>query len=416
MGRPKKDGWYDYKDKQGKYSYYVKVVYVLDATGKRKRRPIRGKTKDELEAKVANALESSCDGKTVSEITVGQWCDRWTEKILPKTVKDATLTYYKYMLRYLTDVIKAKKMAELTPIDLQDLFRDLLAHGARRTGKRLSTTTVRGVRATLISACDSAIDNGLITVNPAKKTKPPLQDDKKEITFLTMEEMRRLIAVAESGEYYDRLDLALQDIGSRYLIRQWAVLIHLELVSGMRRGEIFGITFGNMDLDSGIVRVENNLQHGVLKSPKTKNSKRIIPINKDTVTKLRDWKQYQEQYASEVGDKFNNVLNLVFTNAFGKPVNYDNFRCRYFNRMVRKAGLPETITFHSLRHSVASNLLQVTDEKTVSRLLGHSSVSFTLQTYVHVLPDAERKAVDAMGAILAETASDDNTLASEDKK
>ena len=117
--------------------------------------------------------------------------------------------------------------------------------------------------------------------------------------------------------------------------------------------------------------------------------------------KLKEWKDYQERFAYDLGDLYHNNLCTVFTGVFGGSVQVDNFRNRVFDRMVEKAGLPETITFHSLRHTHATQLLASgVDAKTVSKRLGHSSVAFTLQTYVHVLQEVERNAADVMGAIL----------------
>ena len=95
-------------------------------------------------------------------------------------------------------------------------------------------------------------------------------------------------------------------------------------------------------------------------------------------------------------------MNTVFTGIFGNPVQLDNFRERVFDRMIAAAGLADTITMHSLRHTHATQLLAAgVDAKTVSYRLGHASVAFTLETYVHVVEDVERGAADTMGAILA---------------
>ena len=440
MARPKKNGVFDYKEKNGKYSYYVKVVYISDIEGNRKRRPIRARTLGELKEKVAQALEKSVadnenanDSKALEEsvseneisFTLGQWCDCWLQKILPGTVKGSTLSYYTYMLRYLDDDIRSTMLSDLTAIDLQSFFLMLKEHGAKRTGKELSTTTVRSVRATLISALDSAMDNGLLTQNVVKKTKPLAQNDKKEISYLTRDEMYRLMAVAESGEYYTTLEkvkkriketenkanksdkeikIWKRDLGVMYLIRQWYFVICLACATGMRRGEIFGLTWGCEDYVNNTINIRHNLQGGKLVSPKTRSSARTISLDKDNMQLLRSWHDYQLRYSAAVGDWFFNEHGLIYTNSFGQPVDYTNFRCRYFDVMVSAAGLPKSITFHSLRHTHATQLLASgVDAKTVSKRLGHSSngVAFTMKTYAHVLEEMDRKAADTIGAIFA---------------
>ena len=385
--RDRKDFW--------RYQYNVPGL-----DGKPQRKILEAKTRKGLEKRVEQMkLNGGEQGNDA--ITVGQWCDRWCYVILPGTIRDSTLTSYRHMLSYIPENIRKKKLSKLSPIDLQKLFTDLKDHGSRKKGDSLSSTTVRSVRSTLITCFQGAIDNGLITVNVAKKTKPPLNDDRREISFLTEEEIHKLLEVADSGKYYEADEEAMDDDGIRYLIKQWAMLIRLTLATGMRRGEVFGLTWKKVDFDKNSISIETNLQNGKLVKPKTKYSIRTISVDKDSMQKLKEWKDYQERFAYDLGDLYHNNLCTVFTGVFGGSVQVDNFRNRVFDRMVEKAGLPETITFHSLRHTHATQLLASgVDAKTVSKRLGHSSVAFTLQTYVHVLQEVERTAADVMGAIL----------------
>lgn len=341
-------------------------------------------------------------GLSNDSITVGQWCDRWRDVILPGTVKESTLKSYKFMLSYVTDKIRKKRLTKLTPLELQTMFTELKESGAKKSGENLSSTTVRRIRSTLISCFQSAIDNGFMTVNVAKKTKPPLDNDRREISFLTEDEIQRLLEVADSGEYYKADEEAMEDEGIHYLIKQWSIVIRLTLATGMRRGEIFGLTWSAVNFRDRTISIKTNLQGRKLEKPKTTYSIRTISVDTDTMQKLKEWKEYQEQHANDLDDLYQNQLATVFTGVFGGPVQLDNFRNRAFKRMVAKAGLPDTITFHSLRHTHATQLLAAgVDAKTVSKRLGHSSVAFTLQTYVHVVEEVERGAADTMGAILA---------------
>lgn len=403
MPRPRKDGVYDYIEEVvvngHKYKYYVKMIPVRALEGTTQKR-VRARSVEQLQAKVAKILADTVDGH-VTDITVGQWCDRWIKKVLPNTVKKSTLSYYRYMLVYVTEDIRKKMIDKLTPVDLQEMFSELLAHGAKRTGKRLSSTTVRGVRSTLISALDCAIDNQLLSVNVAKKSRPPTQLDKKEISFLSAEQIQSLLHVADSGEYCPALEQVMKDQGRRLMLNQWAVVIRLALATGMRRGELFGLAWDCVDLNNKTVSVKRNLQGRRLETPKTRNSVRVIAIDTDTATRLQAWKEYQEQYSVTVGDLFNNSHNLLFTNGNGGFVPFENFRNRVFDQMVRTAGLPDTVTLHSLRHTHATQLLSAgVDAKTVSMRLGHSSVAFTLQTYTHVLSKMENTAAEVIGKIL----------------
>ena len=404
-GRPKKDGRYDYVEIIGKYKYFVKVLNVKTINGKSKRKPVRARTLEELDDKVARLLADSAeDDRTLVDATLGQWADRWIEKMLPGTVKPSTLSFYRYMLKYMSDRLRHIRLTELTVSYLQEQFSDLLTHG-KLHGKAeapLSVTTVRSFRATLISCIGAAVEEGLININVAKKTRPPIYTVRREISYLTANEIQRLLAVADSGNYYDATALDSKDISIPYFVRQWAMVIRLALASGMRRGEVFGLTWDDVDTESRTVSVRHNLQGNQLVSPKTTHSRRTINIDIDTAQRLVTWRAYQQKYAEALGEQYNNSLNLLFTNIAGRPANVDNFRQRVFDRMVVKAGIPPTVTFHSLRHTHATQLLAArVDAKTVSKRLGHSSVAFTLQTYTHVLSEMETCAADVMGAILS---------------
>ena len=170
----------------------------------------------------------------------------------------------------------------------------------------------------------------------------------------------------------------------------------------MRRGELFGLTWDAVNFRDRTISIKTNLQGGKLEKPKTKYSIRTISVDADTMKRLKEWQEYQNQFAYDLDDLYKNQLNTVFTGVFGGPVQLDNFRNRAFSRIVAAAGLPDTITLHSLRHTHATQLLAAgVDAKTVSKRLGHSSVAFTLQTYVHVIEEVERGAADMMGSIMA---------------
>ena len=345
-------------------------------------------------------------------------------------MKPSTCKFYQSLIRYLTAELRKKKLSALKPLDFERHFNDLREHGGKN-GKGLSGKTLKSYRIMLISCMERALDNDIIGANVVKKTIVP-KLDQREKSYMTNEDMLRLMSVADSGEYYEDLQKVKQDIlkiqnktnkttkdinkgkrdqGILYLIKQWSVVIHLVLETGIRRGEIFGMTWDCVDFLNNTISIIHNLQFGKLEQPKTNNSIRTICVDVDTMQILNTWKEYQSRYAEEVGDLYNNEMDLVFCNSFGRPVDYDNFRCRYFAKMVVKAGLPKTITFHSCRHSHATALLaNGTDPKTISKRLGHADVDvgFTLKTYTHVLSKMDREAADMMGRILTRGKKEDS--------
>ena len=383
--RDRKDIW--------RFQYYVQGI-----DGVRKRLALEARSRKELEAKVMKMRMDN--GNAVNDtITLGQWCDRWCDVVLPATVDDSTQKNYRFLLSYIPQELRNKKLSKLTPIMVQELLTNLKVNG-KKTGKGgLRSKSVSNIRTTLKACIQAANDNGFIATNVVKKTKPP-RKDQGEISFLTKDEIIRLLSVADSGEYYD--ERSKDDDAAQFLIKQWSMVIRLTLATGMRRGEVFGLTWNAVNFTKKTVSIRTELRNGKLKPPKTENSVRTINVDNDTMQRLKDWKKTQEQFAYDLDDLFNNRLNTVFTGVFGAPVQFDNFRNRVFDPMVAAAGLPETIHMHSLRHTHATQLIaQGKSALTVSKRLGHSSVAFTLQTYVHVLENDDQDAADAMGAIMA---------------
>lgn len=417
MGRPAKNGVYDFKlkaqkcnqscpdydtctirlnagskcKKRDRNEYYVKYIHIKNMDGSRKRKEVYGRTIEELVQKVAQYEEK----KSKEIITLGDWVEIWKKNYIVETkMRPSSCKFYRSLIKHIPTSLRVKKITEIRPIDIENLLNDLLQL------KGLSTKTVRSFRTMLISCMARAVDNNIVKENVTSKTKPP-QLQQREISFLNRDDIRKLLAIAESGKYYDNNPHDSENLGSCYLISQWAVVIYLALATGMRRGEVFGLAWDDLDLEKSGLRVRRNLQNGKLSEPKTHSSKRYITLDTGTIAKLRKWEKIQTEYAEVVGDIYNNRFNLVFTNVVGNPVNFDNFRNRYFNKMVLAAGLPATITFHSLRHTHATMLLSAgVDAKTVSSRLGHSNVNLTYQVYIHTLNENERKAADKIGKIL----------------
>ena len=332
------------------------------------------------------------------KVTVGEWVARWLPTVKP-TVKIRTYDYYtKFCRNYIVPKLGAVKVKELTVVQLQE-FLNLLAIENGVKGKPLAPSTVNGIRRTLINMLSFAQDSKVITDNPAKKTKP-LKSEEKEIIALSADQLRKLINIAGTKEYIYTgcKQLYDEDDGMKYL--RWCTyyLLILAIATGMRQGEVFGLSWANINFENSMLIVKQNLQYSSegmnIDSPKTKGSKRKIKVDDATVAKLREWKRYQQEYAESIGDLFPNNENLVFTNSFGKPLSASNFRRGYWRKLSLAAELPEDCTFHCLRHSHATNLLRNgVDIRTVSHRLGHASMQTTM-IYLDLLPDSQELAAE----------------------
>lgn len=158
------------------------------------------------------------------------------------------------------------------------------------------------------------------------------------------------------------------------------------------------------DFENSCLFIRRSLAHvigkgAVFQSPKTKNSVRRVLLMSEDVESLRNYQQWQKNLSEELGDKFAGH-GLVFTSPFGEPISPTNFIRRYFKPLLKKCHINENFTFHGLRHTHATLLLQQgVNPKIVQERLGHSSIKVTMDTYSHVLPDMQKQAVDALQGI-----------------
>ena len=169
-------------------------------------------------------------------------------------------------------------------------------------------------------------------------------------------------------------------------------LYYVELATGLRRGELLGLKWEDLDLERGDLRVKRQIARingEVAEAPlKTKNAYRTLPLAKDTIDVLNQQKK-------KVGS-----CPWVFPGPTGGPMSPDSV-LHMLHRVLKRAGLPR-VRFHDLRHTFATLALQTgVDVKTVSGMLGHYSAGFTLDTYAHVTTSAQRQAAEAMEHVLS---------------
>jgi integrase len=183
-------------------------------------------------------------------------------------------------------------------------------------------------------------------------------------------------------------------------------IVALALATGMRRGELLGVQWGDIDLDAATLRVERSLEEtnaGLrLKSPKTKSGRRNITLPSETADMLRAYKIEQMRIRLVIGAGKLEPDTLVFTDIHGKPLKPHTVS-RAWRRVVATRKLP-TVTFHALRHTHASVLINAgVDILTISRRLGHSKASVTLDVYGHLIGGADQAAANAIGSLLGGT-------------
>lgn len=366
---------------------YVFAQYFYSADGSKKRKTITAKKRKDLERKVREWKETLVDGRESfgQTMTVKDIYTVWISAIRT-SVKESTWSLYCSSMRsHVLPVFGQRKPVTITAVEIQYWLNSLLT-------QPLSARTCNVVRSTWFTCFEWALGQGIIRQNPLRGVHS-LRESPKPIKALNEEELDRLLAEAQEGKYYSFTDDEFGD----YLRREVYVAVLLAARTGMRRGEVFGLQWSNVDFSTKTIHVANNLTpNKKITSPKTMNSARNVLLDSDTASLLEKWKIYQQRYMTEFSGIVHHEKDLVFTTQIGTPVGLDNFRTRQWKALTEAAGLPG-IGFHSLRHTHATLLIAAgVPVKVVSERLGHKSVTLTMRVYVNVLPTMQQMAVEAI--------------------
>lgn len=366
--------------------------------GKRQRVSFYGSTRLEVQRKVADAVRAFQDGGIVKvqRQSVGAFLDRWLEDSAKPTLRARTYASYKQMIDlHLKPGLGHIELSKLTPQDVQKYLNTKSGALQKRQPvqkegepapepKLLSPRTVLYSRAILRRALGQAVKWGMAARNSAALVDPPKMN-RKEICPLDADGAKALLSEAKGTPYE-----ALFSVG---------------LAVGLRLGEVLGLRWEDVDLKAGSLRVVNQLQRidGEYKlvEPKSKKSRRTIPLPKQAIEALKDLRLKQEfQKKPAAGEKWQS-WGLVFISELGTPLDERNVR-RALYALLEKAKLPR-VRFHDLRHTCASLLLaQGVPARVVMEVLGHSQISLTLDTYSHVSSLVMQDAADKMTAALTE--------------
>lgn len=331
--------------------------------------------------------------------TVGDYLHRWLDGI---RVKPTTHANYRTSLRYVVPRLGALPLQSLTPEHLDGLYRELETSG-KQDGTGLATKSVRHVHTALRKALQDAVDRGHLPRNVADLANPPTQKQARS---------RNAREQAWSGEQVRTFVAHLDD-------DRHAAAIRLMLATGLRRAELLGLRWSDVDLDAGELRIAQtvttaNGQVVWQGDAKTDSGQRTLALDPETVQVLREHRRAQaaERLAAPVwGDDREGMDargnpydpgDLVFTRADGNPYDPGEFT-KAVKRRTEAAGLPH-IAVHGLRHTYATLALKAgVPVEVLSRRLGHSDPSVTYKIYAHALPgDDEAAARTAATAIFGD--------------
>jgi integrase len=347
-----------------------------------KRKYFYGKTRQEVQRQLVTALRDQQQGLPVTgeRQTVQQFLTAWLEDTARHRLRPATYRRYESLIRlHAIPTLGKLVLPKLTPQLLSQLYGAKLAEG-------LSARTVEFLHRTLHVALRQAVLWGLIVRSPADLVKAP-KPKRPPIHPLDHTQARQLLAA-----------VATDPLEALYVL---AVMV------GMRQGELLGLRWTDVDWDQGRLHVRHTLQWAKggqwsLAEPKTGHSRRTIRLPASAVQALRSHKARQAEQRLALGLAWQDH-DLVFTNALGRPIDPCGLLHRGYPRLLQRAGLPR-IRFHDLRHTYATlALLNGEKPKVVQETLGHASITLTMDTYSHVLPDMQDDAAARMERLLGAT-------------
>jgi len=369
-----------YQDKDGRWRAAVDYGYQ---NGKRVRKVLSGETRSEVASKLTTALRDRQLNMPLTQerYTIGQHLEHWLTDVAEPSVRPKTYrTYSDITHQHLIPSLGKVPLVKLTPNQIRSFMK-------AKSDEGLSPRTVKHLRDTLRAAINVAVRDGIVVRNVATLVDPPREVQNHEPHVFTPEQARRFLDTVKGH----RLE----------------ALFSVALSLGLREGEVLGLRWQDIDLNTGSLSVRRQLQRidGKLQlvEPKTEKSRRTVTLPQVAVSAHRAHQVRQQQERQVAGDKWI-ASGMVFTTTIGTMLDARNL-LKAFYGIMRNSDLPQ-LRFHDLRHSAATLLLiQGVHPKVVQELGGWSDIRIVLNTYSHVIPSLKDEAASKMNSILNPLAS-----------
>jgi integrase len=347
-----------------------------------KRKSFYGKTQQEVQRKLKRAQRDIEEGLPLvnEKQTVEGYLTSWLD-IMKYRIDASSLDRYRTYYRAIIAQIGNLPLTKVTAQHLQHLYSALLEKG-------WSAGTVNALHGMLHDALKQGTRLGVVQRNVVDLVDPPRRQE-HDMQVLTPEQVRVFLA-SVAGDRFEALYV-------------------LVLSTGLGAGEVFALGWQDINLVEKTLSVRRAWQRTnteyLLTLPKTVRARRTIALSQRAIEALVCHRERQQKERELLGDAWDSTYDLVFPNAWGKVVTFENFSHRTLHPALKRAGLP-LIRFHDLRHTAATLLLSKgVNIKVVSEMLGHANVSITLRIYAHVLPHMQQAAAQAMDDILGEQSS-----------
>ncbi len=356
------------------------------ATGQRRRvyETVTGKRK-QAEARLTELLRRHDTGQEVEEanLLLRDYLPMWLDKHAKSNLRQPTLIQYRQLIRaHILPALGGLSLRSIRPIHLQQFYSACLA-GGRKDGKGgLSPSTVKYLHAILSKALGTAVRWQMLHRNPVDAVEPP-RATRQEMQYWTAAQVEAFLTAARKTLHYE--------------------LYLTAIMTGLRRGELLGLRWRDLDLDTGKAAIRQAFVRAVdgssaMTGPKTASGRRVVSLPESVVKTLRALRRRQREAQLVLGPEWEDH-DLVFCSPNGSPQSPDVIS-RHFRRLVERVPDLPVIRFHDLRHTHATLMLsQGVHPKIVSERLGHSRITTTLDTYSHALPDLQEEAAAKLDAL-----------------
>ena len=302
---------------------------------------------------------------TKEKITLDEWYKTWLEEYKKNRVKIGTYTSYeKYYRSVIKERLGNKNLNDIRGEHIQKLYNELVQ-------EEYALSSIKVVSAVLNGCFQQAMRNGLVERNPVKLAELPRQTEKKTRQAMTKEQQALFMEYAKES----------------YLYNFFAVMLR----TGMRRGEMQGLKYSDIDRKQNVIHVRRTLKYiegkGYMEdTPKTRTSTRDIPLTAAMLEHIEAQRKYW-------GFKVVKMNQYLFCNEKGEPISRERVQAEIDRtiKRIRAAGYDfPRITSHVLRHTFATRAIEAGMQYHVLKtILGHSSLAMTMDLYSHVLPDTK---------------------------
>lgn len=376
---------YDYLNKNGKKLYYVSYRVHNPVSGKKVQKMRRGFTTKKAAQEYLNSILSSIsNGNYISpsNLNFGDYLLQWLSTHSQSHLGQSTFeSYQSQITKHIIPKLGSISLQKLMALHLKEFYNEKLNNGRIQSKGGLSARTVQYIHRIISEALTHAVNDQLIQKNVAKSI-PTIKVRKYRGEVYTLDDLQKLLPVIKGSEI--------------------EIVIILAVLLGLRRGEILGISWDQIDFSNKTLTINRQLIRtetgSVFTTPKTENSNRVLPLADNILKFLEDHKNSQDIIKSNLDSEYHDN-NLVICQYNDDLIPPDNVSKRFAN-ILKKNNLKK-IRFHDLRHTFATLMLEQNQSlKTVSMLLGHTSIKTTADIYSHSLDSTKRIANTVLDTML----------------